>query len=254
MKPTYQVYRDTAGKFRFRLRAANNKIVAVSEAYERKAGCINGVKSVQKNCDSKIEDKTVGAEKLPHPKYEVFKDTASKFRFNLSAPNGEIIAVSEGYETKQGCMHGIEAVKNSCNAEIEDLTTGQTIATKEVCPTSAEGAGATTLEMACPPASVDLNSMVTFEGKLTANDTCEGIGDAEIGIYEKDRSFMYDDMLVSGMTKKDGTFKIDWKAKQQDWWDDSVEVYAQFNGTEKLNPAQSSLFRIRVLVYLRKKA
>ena len=253
MKAVYQVYRDTAGKYRFRLRAANNKIVAVSEAYESKAGCINGVKSVQKNCDSKIEDKTVGAERLPHPKYEVFTDAASKFRFNLSAPNGEIIAASEAYETKQSCMHGIEAVKNSCNADIEDLT-GQTIEAQEVCPTSAAGAGATTLKMDCPPASVDSNSMVTFEGKLTASDTCKGIGDAEIGIYEKDRSFMGDDMLVSGMTKKDGAFKIDWKAKQQDWWDDTVEVYARFKGTEGHNPAQSSLFRIRVLFYLKKKS
>jgi len=46
----YQVYKDRTGKFRFRLRAANNKIVAVSEAYESKASCMNGVKSVQTNC------------------------------------------------------------------------------------------------------------------------------------------------------------------------------------------------------------
>jgi len=87
MADVYQVYKDTAGKFRFRLRAANNKIVAVSEAYESKASCINGVKSVQNNCKSKIEDKTIKAEPLQHPKYEVFTDIASKFRFNLSAPN-----------------------------------------------------------------------------------------------------------------------------------------------------------------------
>ncbi|MCW4016026.1 MAG: YegP family protein [Candidatus Bathyarchaeota archaeon] len=254
MTAIYQVYKDTVGKFRFRLRAENNKIVAVSEAYESKASCINGVKSVQKNCGSKIEDKTIGAEKLPNPKYEVFTDIASKFRFNLSAPNGEIIAASEAYETKQGCMNGIEAVQRSCDANIEDLTTGQVMESKKkVCPTAAADAGATTLEMTCPPTSVDLNTMVTFEGKLTDSDTCKGIGNAEIGIYEKDRSFMGDDLLVSGMTNKDGTFKIVWKAKQQDWWDDSVEVYAKFNGTEKRHPSQTDVYRIRVLFYLRKK-
>ena len=253
MKATYQVYRDTAGKFRFRLRAANNKIVAVSEAYERKASGINGVKSVQKNCNSKTEDTTIETEKLAHPKYVVFIDAASKFRFNLSAPNGEIIAVSEGYETKQNCMNGIEAVKNSCSAEIEDLTTGQVTESKKVCPTRDDTAGVTTLEMTCPPESVDLNSIVTFEGQLTASNTCQGIGEMEIGIYERDRSFMYDDMIASGITKKDGSFKIEWKAKQQDWWDDSVEVYARFNGTEKRNPIQSSFFKIRVLFYLKKK-
>ena len=103
----YQVYKDVGGKYRFRLRADNNKIVAVSEAYESKAGCINGVQSVQKNCQSQIEDKTIGCEKLPNPKYELFVDTSLKFRFNLIAANGEIIASSEGYYSKQGCIRGI---------------------------------------------------------------------------------------------------------------------------------------------------
>ena len=107
-----------AGKFRFRLREVNNKIVAVSEAYESKAGCINGVKSVQGNCNSHIEDKTVEAEKLSNPKYEVFMDIASKFRFNLKASNEEIIGASEAYETKQNVLRGIEAIQNSCDAEI----------------------------------------------------------------------------------------------------------------------------------------
>ena len=122
MTAIYQVYKDTEGKFRFRLRAANNKIVAVSEAYESKASCINGVKSVQANCGSKVEDKTVGAATLPHPKYEVFTDVASKFRFNLSASNGEIIAASEAYETKEGCMNGIEAVRRLSLIHISEPT------------------------------------------------------------------------------------------------------------------------------------
>ena len=254
LKAKYQVYRDTAGKFRFRLLAANNKIVAVSEAYESKTGCMNGVKSVQKNCDSKIEDKTIGAEKLPHPKYELFTDVASKFRFNLSAPNGEIIAASEAYESKQGCMNGIEAVQKSCDAEIEDLTTGQMVKEAPEAPAEpAVGAVDTTLKMSCPPTSVDLNSIVTFEGKLMTSDDGKGVGDAKIDIYERDRSFMGDDVLVSGVTNKDGNFSIDWKAKQQDWWDDSVEVYARFGGDEKYNQSQTDTYRIRVLFYLRKK-
>jgi uncharacterized protein YegP (UPF0339 family) len=254
LKAKYQVYKDTAGKFRFRLLAANNEIVGVSEAYESKAGCMNGVKSVQENCGSKIDDRTIGAEELPHPKYQIFTDAASKFRFNLSAPNGEIIAASEAYESKQGCMNGIEAVKKTCGAEIEDLTTGQMA--KEAPEAPAEpvaGAVDTTLEMSCPPTSVDLNSIMTFEGKLMTSDAGKGVGDAKIDIYERDRFFMGKDVLVSGMTNKDGDFSIDWKAKQQDWWDDSVEVYARFEGTEKHNPSQTEIYRIRVLFYLKKK-
>jgi uncharacterized protein YegP (UPF0339 family) len=33
-------------------------------------------------------------------KFEISKDHAGKFRFHLKAPNGEIIAASQGYETR----------------------------------------------------------------------------------------------------------------------------------------------------------
>jgi uncharacterized protein YegP (UPF0339 family) len=249
----YQVYKDTEGKFRFRLRAANNKIVAVSEAYERKAGCINGIKSVQKNCGAHVEDKTAGAEPLTHPKYEVFMDAASKYRFNLSASNGEIIAASEGYETKQNCMNGIEAVQRSCDAEIEDLTVEQKEPETVAMVEPAEDAGESHLELYCPPTSVNWNTIVTFEGKLTNKDTGKPVAGAEVGIWEKDRSFMGDNLLVSGMTKDDGTYSIDWKAKQQDWWDDSVEVFAWFAGTGNYTASKTEPRKIRVLIHLRDK-
>ncbi|MFB0514825.1 MAG: YegP family protein [Candidatus Bathyarchaeia archaeon] len=48
-RPKFEIYRDAGGKFRFRLRAANNQIIATSEAYETKTGCNNGIQSVMKN-------------------------------------------------------------------------------------------------------------------------------------------------------------------------------------------------------------
>ena len=58
-EPKFQVYTDAAGKFRFRLRAANNEIIAVSEAYESKAGCMNGIKSVKTNAPiASVQDQT----------------------------------------------------------------------------------------------------------------------------------------------------------------------------------------------------
>jgi uncharacterized protein YegP (UPF0339 family) len=44
-------------------------------------------------------------------KFEISKDHAGKFRFHLKAPNGEIIAASQGYETKANAEKSIEAVK-----------------------------------------------------------------------------------------------------------------------------------------------
>lgn len=56
-------------------------------------------------------------------KFVIKKRTNGDFMFNLKANNGEIIATSEGYTTKQGCKNGIQSVKdNAPNAEIEDLT------------------------------------------------------------------------------------------------------------------------------------
>ncbi len=121
MSPKFQVYKDSAGKTRFRLRADNGKIVAVGEAYKKYASAIAGIKSIQKNANSPVEDLTVeGGPKHPNPKYEIFKDAKGKFRFHLKAANGEIIAQGEGYESKEGALNGIEVVKQSINAEIED--------------------------------------------------------------------------------------------------------------------------------------
>ena len=47
--PKFEVYTDKAGEFRFRLKATNGQIIAVGEGYKAKAGCLNGIASVQKN-------------------------------------------------------------------------------------------------------------------------------------------------------------------------------------------------------------
>jgi uncharacterized protein YegP (UPF0339 family) len=247
-----------AKKYRFRLRAANNKIVAVSEAYESKAGCMNGVKSVQKNCSSPVEDKTKEMEKLSNPKYELFTDSASEYRFNLKAANGEIIAASEGYESKDGALNGIEAVQRSCDAEIEDLTVTQVAkeedeAVEEVCKEPAAGVNDTVLLLDQLPASVDSDATLTFKGNLTVHDTVEGVGCAEIFIMEKDRSFLRDDLLVSGATNNDGTFAIDWVAKQKDFWDSKLQIYAEFKGTENYRRSKSEVQNMKVIWYAKRK-
>jgi hypothetical protein len=54
--PKFEVYADKAGEFRFRLKARNGEIIAVSEGYKSKSSCQNGIESVRKNAkDSTIE-------------------------------------------------------------------------------------------------------------------------------------------------------------------------------------------------------
>jgi uncharacterized protein YegP (UPF0339 family)/sporulation protein YlmC with PRC-barrel domain len=64
----------------------------------------------------------IGSHK-PDAKFEITKDVAGEFRFKLVATNGQTIAVSEGYSTKDNALRGIESVKqNAAAAVIEDKT------------------------------------------------------------------------------------------------------------------------------------
>ena len=56
--------------------------------------------------------------------FEIFKDAVGKFRFRLRARNGEIIAESGAYESKEGCQKGIASIKeNAAKAVVKDYTT-----------------------------------------------------------------------------------------------------------------------------------
>ena len=46
--PKFELYTDKNGGFRFRLKARNGKIIAVSERYTTKAACENGIESVRR--------------------------------------------------------------------------------------------------------------------------------------------------------------------------------------------------------------
>lgn len=55
-------------------------------------------------------------------KFEYFKDKTGKYRFRLIAGNGEIIAVSEAYNTEEACKNGIESVKkNAPEAPVQEV-------------------------------------------------------------------------------------------------------------------------------------
>lgn len=115
------VVKETSAGFKFDLKAGNGEIIATSEVYTTQAACLKGVESVKNNCVGEIEDQTVAEyEKLKHPKFEVYNDKAGEFRFRLKARNGEIIATSQGYKGKDGCLNGIASVKkNAPEAPVE---------------------------------------------------------------------------------------------------------------------------------------
>ena len=117
------VIRAVNSGIKFDLRAANGQTILTSEVYTTSAACRKGIASVAKNApNAKVEDQTQdGFRTLTNPKFEMYLDRAGQFRFRLKARNGEIIAVSDGYCARAGCLNGIESVKkNAFCAEITE--------------------------------------------------------------------------------------------------------------------------------------
>ena len=117
------VIRQVKSGFKFDLYAANGQSVLASEVYDTVAACRKGIASVIKNAPcAKLEDRTEEpVQTLINPKFELYRDRAGDYRFRLKARNGEIIAVSENYSGRAGCLNGIESVKkNAPDAEITE--------------------------------------------------------------------------------------------------------------------------------------
>lgn len=110
MSGKFEAYKDKAGEYRFRLKAANGQIILASEGYKERAGCDNGIESVKKNA---ADDK----------RYERKTTSSGKFMFNLRAGNNQVIGTSEAYESKSSREKGIESVKkNAPSAVVIDQT------------------------------------------------------------------------------------------------------------------------------------
>lgn len=110
MAGTFEIYKDKAGEFRFRLKASNGQTILASEGYKSKASCLNGVESVKKNAPA-------------DGRYERKQTQAGKFMFNLKATNGQVIGTSESYSTAASRDNGVESVKNHApGASVKDGT------------------------------------------------------------------------------------------------------------------------------------
>ncbi|WP_411822322.1 YegP family protein [Leptospira sp. 'Mane'] len=49
MAAKFEIYKDKAGEFRFRLKAGNGEVIATGEGYSSKKACENGIESIRKN-------------------------------------------------------------------------------------------------------------------------------------------------------------------------------------------------------------
>ena len=108
MAGKFEIYKDKGGKHRFRLKAGNGEIILASQGYASKAGCRNGVSSVQNHCKDAACFQT--------------KKTKAGHRFNLVAVNGRVVGTSETYKSEAACANGIKSVRtNAPKAKVVEL-------------------------------------------------------------------------------------------------------------------------------------
>jgi Uncharacterized conserved protein len=106
----FEIKKRKNGEFQFNLKAANGQVILTSEGYKTKASCNNGIESVKKNSQEEARfDKLVAKSGQPY--------------FTLKATNGQIIGMSEMYESTASRDNGIASVqKNAPEAGIVDLS------------------------------------------------------------------------------------------------------------------------------------
>jgi len=111
MDGKFEVYKDKAGKFRYRLVAANGKTIMVGQGYSSRAACLKGIASVKKNS-------------LKASNFQVYQNKSGGYSFRLIAPeNKEIIGTGQSYSSRGGCRKGVASVgkKNARVAKIVDV-------------------------------------------------------------------------------------------------------------------------------------
>ena len=108
MPGKFEVYKDKAGEFRFRLKAANGENILGSEGYKAKASCMNGIESVRKNSQNP-------------DRFQKNESKSGKFTFRLCASNGQCIGTSQTYDSESGCRNGMKSVaRNAAGATVDD--------------------------------------------------------------------------------------------------------------------------------------
>lgn len=111
MAGKFEIYKDNAGEFRFRLKAGNGQNLLASEGYKAHKSCVAGVESVKNNAPTAA-------------RFEKLETKAGKHAFNLKAANHQVIGVSQAYATAAARDAGISAVQvASLGAATDDLTT-----------------------------------------------------------------------------------------------------------------------------------
>jgi uncharacterized protein YegP (UPF0339 family) len=111
MKGYYQIKTTEAGKIHFTLNAGNHEVILSSQLYTEKSSAENGIESARTNGTHEA-------------RYERKLSAKGEPYFQLKAPNGQIIGMSEMYGSEASRDDGIRSVVANCTStRVKDLTT-----------------------------------------------------------------------------------------------------------------------------------
>jgi large subunit ribosomal protein L21 len=119
----FEIYEAKDGEWRWRLRASNGELVAISEeGFASRAGVIRTLDVVRRNV-AEAEDHAEaqvaedGSEVKGGKGFEIYEDTSGAWRWRLRAANGELVAISEqGFSSKSGVVKGLDVVRRNAAA------------------------------------------------------------------------------------------------------------------------------------------
>jgi len=110
MAGKFEIYKDKAGEFRFRLKAGNGENILTGEGYKAKDGVENGVESVRTNS-------------IVPERFEIKEAKSGGPYFVLKAGNHQVIGQSSVYSSTSACEAGIASVaSNAPDATVDDQT------------------------------------------------------------------------------------------------------------------------------------
>jgi hypothetical protein len=89
------------------------------------------------------------------------------------------------------------------------------------------------------PEKVSLDMEIEFTGRLEESPSMTPLLGMRVEIMEKDIG--RDDLLASGTTDEGGRYSIPWNVTMVDWIDETMEIYAKFEGTKRYRDSKSEV-------------
>lgn len=104
--PKYKISKsDKDDQYYFVLIAKNGEVILKSEGYKTERGALSGISSVSTNGHVRSN-------------FDIKESKDGKLYFTLKAKNGEIIGISETYNSKESVYNGIDSVSKCCGTNV----------------------------------------------------------------------------------------------------------------------------------------